>query len=574
MKYPFFVPFIFISLGIIFKNLLSIEIPLIILLILALILIIAKNEMAIIILSLFSFFIGYYLYEKDFLNIQNKKNAILQCNVIDIPAIYKKQVKFNCKVKDSNDKNLVNKTLKVIIFSKNPEKLDIFLFSELDLKGRLKLYKNSIYLYVKNYRINNQKNPFIYLFKLKKKLKENFREKVKDKILYSVGEALIFGDRGNIDNDTRRIFINSGLIHLLAISGLHVGMLITILLLIFYPLKREIKYSLVASLVAVFPLITGLKIPVIRASLMGVLFLIGKLKNFKINSLNILFFVGTVILILSPKSIFTPSFQLSFMAVLGILLFVEKHKLEVKNIYQFFYAGIIISIVATLFTTPILAYHFGKFSPVSIIATPIALIPLYPYILLAVINLLTGFQIDFFIKLMNKFGEVFLGITAIFGDLNIFYLGYKPLLIFTVLTLIFLVAIFLTDAGIFPKILISTILLIVFLYISKSEELSEFKVIDNKKFLLLKLNKDRECFLYLKRKNNFINLPLNKEGCEKIYLIINPRKKLKSSLRFDGYIPLNSKFRNIQFIKVGKDIFIKFNDDFIYPLNKRFKETN
>ncbi len=568
MKYPFFIPFIFISSGIILKELINIELPLIFLLILSLALLIAKREIALITLAIFSLVLGYSINEKSLNNIQNKKSVALQCKVIDIPTVYKKQIKFNCKVNQSDYKELLNRKVKVILFSKEPENLKIFLFSEVNLTGRLKLYKNSLNVYGDSYKIKNDNNPFIYLLELKNKLKENFKEKVDDKTLYSVGEALIFGDRGNIDTETRKIFVNSGLIHLLAISGLHVGMLITVLLVIFYPLKREFRYIFVAILVAIFPFLTGLKIPVIRVSLMGILFLIGKIKDFRVNSLNILFFVGTVILIISPKAIFSPSFQLSFMAVLGILLFVEKHKLETSNIYQYFFAGIIISVVATLFTTPILTYHFGKFSPISIVATPIALIPLYPYIALAVVNLLTGFQIEFLINLMNKFGEIFLGITAFFGGLEIFYIGYKPVLLFTVLILIYLVVIFLMRINIYLKLGTSLFLLGLFLYFSKVdivEGSSDYKIINEKKFILFKLNNENECFLYLKRKSAFIDTVLNKEDCKKRYLIINPKRNLKTSINFDRYIPINSRFKNVQFIKVGKDIFIKLGEKTVFP---------
>ena len=567
MKYPFFIPFIFISTGIILKELINIELPLIFLLILSLALIIVKREIALITLAIFSLVLGYSINEKSLNNIQNKKSVALQCKVIDIPVAYKKYIKFNCKVNQSDYKELLNKKVKVILFSKEPENLKIFLFSEVNLTGRLKLYKNSLNLYGYSYKIKNDNNPFIYLLELKNKLKENFKEKVDDKTLYSLGEALIFGDRGNIDTETRRIFVNSGLIHLLAISGLHVGMLITVLLIIFYPLKKEFRYIFVAILVAIFPFLTGLKIPVIRASLMGILILIGKIKNFRVNSLNILFFVGMVILIISPKSIFSPSFQLSFMAVLGILLFVEKHKLEMNNIYQYFYVGIIISVVATLFTTPILTYHFGKFSPISIVATPIALIPLYPYIALAVVNLLTGFNIGLLVDLMNKFGEIFVGITAFFGELKIFYIGYKPILFFTILILIYLIIIFLMKINLYLKLGSSILLLGLFLYFSKvdtAKSYSEYKVINEKKFILLKLNNSKECFVYLKRKFQYIGTILNKEGCEKRYLVINPKKKSMYLSEFDRYIPINTKFNNVQFIKVGKDILIKLGEKTVF----------
>jgi len=515
------------------------------------------------------FLFGYFITEKPVKDVKSMKNLSLQCKVINIPSVYKKFLKFDCKVEKSNYKELLDKNLKVFLYSKNSTKLPIFLHTNLNLNGNLKVKDNSLNFYVKNFQVNNKNNPFISIFNLKNCLKENFKDKTTDKILYSLGEAVIFGDRYNIDEETKKIFKNSGLIHLLAISGLHVGILISILLILFYPLKREIKYLLTIFIITLFPIFTGLKIPVVRASLMGILFLLSKIKNFKINSLNILFFVGTAVLIFNPKALFSPSFQLSFIAVLGILLFVEKHKLKVNNFYQYLIIGIVISIVATLFTTPVLIYHFGKFSPVSIIGTPIALIPMYPYISLAVLNILTGFQIDILVNVMNKFGQIFIGITSFFADLDLYFIGFKPDLFFTTLILVIFLIIFISNLKAYVKILISVPILLIFLFFSKTDNLialskenvKNYEILEDKRYILLKLT--NECYLYMKRKYSFIKTVLNKEGCEKVYLVIKMKKK--SKFNADKYIPLNSEFKGVKFLQNGRDIVIKIGDEIVYP---------
>ncbi|RUM56896.1 MAG: hypothetical protein DSY60_05980 [Persephonella sp.] len=111
----------------------------------------------------------------------------------------------------------------------------------------------------------------------------------------------------------------------------------------------------------------------------------------------------------------------------------------------------------------------------------------------------------------------------------------------------------------------SILLLAIFLYFSKVNEMNNFKIINEKKFILLKLNNSNECFVYLKRRYWYIETVLNKEGCEKKYLVIKPRRKPKTSINFDRYIPINSKFKNVQFIKVGKDIFIKLGEKTVFP---------
>ncbi|RUM60623.1 MAG: hypothetical protein DSY66_04095 [Persephonella sp.] len=570
MKYPFLISFISISLGIITSHILALNFPVLIFLLLLIILsIFSKKELSLILLVMSCFLFGYFITEKPVKDVKSMKNLSLQCKVINIPSVYKKFLKFDCKVEKSNYKELLDKNLKVFLYSKNSTKLPIFLHTNLNLNGNLKVKDNSLNFYVKNFQVNNKNNPFISIFNLKNCLKENFKDKTTDKILYSLGEAVIFGDRYNIDEETKKIFKNSGLIHLLAISGLHVGILISILLILFYPLKREIKYLLTIFIITLFPIFTGLKIPVVRASLMGILFLLSKIKNFKINSLNILFFVGTAVLIFNPKALFSPSFQLSFIAVLGILLFVEKHKLKVNNFYQYLIIGIVISIVATLFTTPVLIYHFGKFSPVSIIGTPIALIPMYPYISLAVLNILTGFQIDILVNVMNKFGQIFIGITSFFADLDLYFIGFKPDLFFTTLILVIFLIIFISNLKAYVKILISVPILLIFLFFSKTDNLialskenvKNYEILEDKRYILLKLT--NECYLYMKRKYSFIKTVLNKEGCEKVYLVIKRKKRYKFNA--DKYIPLNSEFKGVKFFQNGRDIVIKIGDEIVYP---------
>ncbi len=572
MKYPFLIPFISISLGIITSHFLTLDFPVLIFSLLLLILsILSKKELSLILLAISGFLFGYFITEKPLKDIKSTKNLSLQCKVVNIPSVYKKFLKFDCKVKKSDYKELLNKNLKVFLYSKKSPELPIFLYTKLNLNGNLKIKDNSLNFYVKSFQIDNKNNPFIFVFNLKNYLKENFKDRTKDKILYSLGEAVIFGDRYNIDEETKKIFKNSGLIHLLAISGLHVGILISILLILFYPLKREVKYLLTIFVIALFPIFTGLKIPVVRASLMGILFLLSKIKNLKVNSLNILFFVGTAVLIFNSEALFSPSFQLSFIAVLGILLFVEKHKLEVNNFYQYLVVGIVISVVATLFTTPVLIYHFGKFSPASVIGTPIALIPMYPYISLAVLNILTGFKIDILVNLMNKFGQIFIGITSFFADLDLYFIGFKPDLFFTILVLVIFVIIFVSNLKAYIKILTSVPILLIFLFFSKTdnllaltnEKVKNYYVLENKRYILLKLAESDECYLYLKRKYSFIKTVLNKEGCEKVYLVIKRKKKYKFDA--DKYIPINSEFKGVRFLQNGREIVIKINDEIVYP---------
>lgn len=137
--------------------------------------------------------------------------------------------------------------------------------------------------------------------------------------------ALLLGDKKGMKKEDRELFINNGLAHLLAISGMHVGIILLILnsLFSFLPL-RKIKGLLVISGIWIYILLSGLQIPAIRAGFMFSVYLLGQFSNRNIKGLNSVFFAALVLLSIQPLLIFQLSFQLSFTAMASILLFYKR----------------------------------------------------------------------------------------------------------------------------------------------------------------------------------------------------------------------------------------------------------
>jgi len=119
--------------------------------------------------------------------------------------------------------------------------------------------------------------------------------------------------------------------------------------------------------------------------------------------------------------------------VFGIILTFEVFK-DLENWQKV----LISSLFATLFTLPIILYYFGNFSPTTIFATPIASLPLYPLLTISVLNLLTGFEISFLVKIMDFFTLVFIQIVKFFSSLGLYFTGFSPsiLLIFIYLAIL------------------------------------------------------------------------------------------------------------------------------------------
>ena len=133
--------------------------------------------------------------------------------------------------------------------------------------------------------------------------------------------GLLIGVKSDINKAFKENFKASGIIHILAVSGLHVGYILLVLHLlgsIFY-LSPKLRFVLILVGMLLYMGITGWPVSVVRAGVMAILYAYAKLKEFKTNAWNILGVVAFLNLLIDPNQLFNLSFQLSFGAVAGIL---------------------------------------------------------------------------------------------------------------------------------------------------------------------------------------------------------------------------------------------------------------
>ena len=203
---------------------------------------------------------------------------------------------------------------------------------------------------------------------------------------YPLVRGVFLGDKKLIDDDLRDNFINAGVIHVLAVSGLHVGYIILIIFLIFNRVNIKLKYGLVFAGLACYLALTGFQPSVFRAVIMAAVILLGNLTNRNSNAVNSLFLAGLILLLINPVTLFAPGFQLSFSAVLSILIFYPKfqegiEKLPInskliKNLLLF----ISVTLAAQIGTLPFTLMYFHKLSIISLAAN-LVVIPLIGVIL-------------------------------------------------------------------------------------------------------------------------------------------------------------------------------------------------
>ncbi|MCH7787559.1 MAG: ComEC/Rec2 family competence protein [Chloroflexi bacterium] len=209
----------------------------------------------------------------------------------------------------------------------------------------------------------------------------------------SMGQALLLGIRDNLPDELIEDFRVTGTSHILAISGLHVGILLGISLIVSQWLlgrRRHIYLLMPLILMWLYALISGMSPSVTRAAIMGSVYLVALLVGRPRSVLPALGLAAAVMVAVSPGVLLSLSFQLSFAAMVGItsvMSLVGKARSRTQptilsTLITWLMGAIAISIAATLATLPLIAFYFERVSLVGILAT-LLVMPALPLALAA-----------------------------------------------------------------------------------------------------------------------------------------------------------------------------------------------
>lgn len=259
-----------------------------------------------------------------------------------------------------------------------------------NIYGNLKVSK--IEIVKKNNNIINNLN-----IQIKEKIKNNYSNQTANFI-----ETIILGDKTNLSDIVKEEFSNSGLSHLLAISGMHIAIIILISNAILDHIIKnyKIKNILLLIIIIIYATIINLSSSSARAIIMAILHIISKLIYKKDNFLVNISLASLILLIINPYNLIDSGFQLSFIASLGIVIILPKiEKLELKNkILKYIYVSLLVSISANILILPIIINTFKKISLsmflIQIIITPI----LYIIEILGLATIVIPSQLVFVIK--------------------------------------------------------------------------------------------------------------------------------------------------------------------------------
>jgi len=215
----------------------------------------------------------------------------------------------------------------------------------------------------------------------------------------SLAQGILLGIRSNIPYSVTQAFSRSGTAHILAISGLHItiiiGILLSFLILVFGK-QRSIYIWLTLIAIWIYALLTGMHPPVIRATMMGSLFLLAEYLGRQRSAITALAFAAAVMVGIQPQILWSISFQLSFTAMLGLILFypylkswgrkgvakVFEYRDKAIAIGNVFTDSFAVTIAAIIAVWPLVAYYFNVVSLVGVPATFLSL-PALPAIIVA-----------------------------------------------------------------------------------------------------------------------------------------------------------------------------------------------
>lgn len=312
------------------------------------------------------------------------------------------------------------------------------------------------------FNLKNPKDSYYYLSKkceltrieiLKKHSKNLPQTRLK------VLGGLVFGDETiNPDEKIKEDFKNSGLLHLLAASGLNVALIYGIWWWIASFCRLPYNFSILtgAFFVILYTFMTGFPPSIIRAGIMLLFVLFGKIIDREINSVALIFFAAFIMLLCNPKMLFDVGFQLSFVVTLGLIIccpvviskfekieknYKEKHKNKPKIIRYLLYfvspvnliSVFLIPFVAQLWVIPLQMHYFNNFAPMSVcanvavvpfigilsfigfISSIIALIPVINDYIVFIFDFIANPMLALLIKISELFASFKFSIISVFG---------------------------------------------------------------------------------------------------------------------------------------------------------------
>lgn len=206
---------------------------------------------------------------------------------------------------------------------------------------------------------------------------------------FAVASALILGQSDMLDNETLQAYSGSGVMHILSVSGLHVGVIYIIISFLLGFMKKKggqlyLKTIIILITIWAYAILTGLSPSVMRAATMFTFISFGNASRRNVHIINSLSVSAIFLLLIDPLMISNIGFQLSYLAILGIV-FINKPIAELWNptnrILSYAWDLVAVSVAAQIVTAPLAVLYFHQFPtyfiPANLVAIPVSFLAIY-----------------------------------------------------------------------------------------------------------------------------------------------------------------------------------------------------
>jgi len=205
---------------------------------------------------------------------------------------------------------------------------------------------------------------------------ENLFSRYLSPVASSVLEAMVLGDKRNIPQPVYNSMVKTGTVHILVVSGFNVGIVCFMMLLFLKLIRipRKARFLLAALGLLLYCLITGGSNPVVRSTIMGIIFILAYLFKREPDIYSSLSVAALVILALNPRQLFDIGFRLSFVSVISIVYLFPKIRIFLRveelnsKLLKFPIEASLVSLSAWIGTMGFIAFYFRIFSPITVIA--------------------------------------------------------------------------------------------------------------------------------------------------------------------------------------------------------------
>lgn len=300
---------------------------------------------------------------------------------------------------------------------KNPKEFDYQKYlSNQAVFGTCYIGKEQWYLHK-----SSENQSFISLLnKCRSYLSQHLKSYVKGEREQQIALAILIGEKNDLDNETKRIYAKSGAMHILAVSGLHVGIVYLLFSYgLFFLNSKKLKWlkpPILILLLWLYALLSGASPSVLRATTMFSFIALGQAFNRHVNIYNMLAASALVLIVINPLIIFELGFQLSYAAVIGILFFYRKIYGVLSSTNYFIdkiWSLSAVSIAAQLSTLPLSLLYFHQFPNLfllsNLVVIPAAVVIVYLGMVLLIcsfspfLSKYLGFALEQIIYGLNEF---------------------------------------------------------------------------------------------------------------------------------------------------------------------------